>query len=183
MEYLAIIYAIKKFHPYLSGCKFEVYTDHIALQSVFKLKDPNGRLFRMKMLHMPYDCTVKFRKGKAHTNVDALSRLISVEHEPNTNCEPFNLNQMAEKTMLLVTKPNYSNTLNAIVQINTETNPESDIYKNNHLMKFVKEGKHIDGATTKQIEKVLKQAEHYSFKISNPNHRQKDSKRYFIGRI
>ena len=157
-EYLAIIYAIKKFHAYLSGTKFEVYTDHLALQSVFKLKDPTGRLFRMKMLHMPYDCVVKFRKGKAHTNVDALSRLIQVNHEQLADVEPLDINKEAEMTLAIL--PQIQTESSELVQSEANVN---DIYNDPHLMLYVKEGKHTDGANTKQINRVLEQAKHYLY--------------------
>ena len=160
-EYLAIIYAIKKFNAYLIGTKFEVYTDHLALQSVFKLKDPNGRLFRMKMLHMPYDCTVKFRKGKAHTNVDALSRLIHLEHEP-LETKGFDLNKEAEATMVAIPiKIATKNQNNFDLDGNQINN--GDIWQDAHLLEYVRKGKHLNSTTSKQAERVERLAQYYQF--------------------
>lgn len=38
-ELLAILFALRKFHSYIVGTQFEIFTDHIALQSAFKVKD------------------------------------------------------------------------------------------------------------------------------------------------
>lgn len=62
--------------------RYEIFTNHIALESTIKVKDIHGRLLRMKMHLSTYDCVVLFRKGKSQTNIDALSRLIEVKHVP-----------------------------------------------------------------------------------------------------
>lgn len=74
-ELLAIVWATKYFRPYLFGRKFKILTDHKPLQWVMSIKEPNSRLTRWKLRLSEYDFTVTYKKGKANTNADALSRV------------------------------------------------------------------------------------------------------------
>lgn len=73
-ELLAIIHAIEKFMPYIQGVKFNVITDHSALQYLRSLKDPCGRLCRWALKLQALDFEVFHRKGKQNVVPDALSR-------------------------------------------------------------------------------------------------------------
>ena len=76
LEGLAVVSAIKHFRTYLFGNHFTLVTDHRAL---LFLQSPrtelSDRLQRWGMALLPFKFTVVFRKGSAHTNADALSRL------------------------------------------------------------------------------------------------------------
>ncbi|CAG8489561.1 8277_t:CDS:10 [Paraglomus occultum] len=48
-EGLAVIWAIGKFFRYLHGRHFNLYTDHAALTSIIKTKEPKGRMARWSM--------------------------------------------------------------------------------------------------------------------------------------
>ena len=74
LECLALVWAIKQFREYLYGVKFEVVTDHCSLTWLFKLKDPNARLLRWVVYLQIFDFIIIYRKGKNHSNVDAISR-------------------------------------------------------------------------------------------------------------
>lgn len=74
-ELLAIVWATKYFRPYLFGRKFKVLSDHKPLQWIMNLKEPNSRLTRWRLKLSEYDFTVVYKKGKANTNADALSRI------------------------------------------------------------------------------------------------------------
>ena len=74
-ELLAIVWATKYFRPYLFGRKFKILTDHKPLQWMMNLKEPNSRLTRWRLRLSEYDFTVTYKKGKANTNADALSRV------------------------------------------------------------------------------------------------------------
>ena len=43
-ECLAVMYAIKTYHIYLSGRHFRIITDHIALKWLMDIKEPSSRL-------------------------------------------------------------------------------------------------------------------------------------------
>jgi RNase H-like domain found in reverse transcriptase/Reverse transcriptase (RNA-dependent DNA polymerase)/Ty3 transposon capsid-like protein/Integrase zinc binding domain/Chromo (CHRromatin Organisation MOdifier) domain/gag-polyprotein putative aspartyl protease len=75
-ECLAVVWAIRLYHPYLHGERFEVITDHSALKWLMNIEDPTGRLARWSIYLQAYDFEIIHRKGSSHGNVDALSRSI-----------------------------------------------------------------------------------------------------------
>ena len=79
-EGLAIVYSIKKFHQYIYGRHFEIFTDHKPLIGVLGETKPipphaAARIQRWALLLAAYDYTLKYRKGCLNGNADALSRL------------------------------------------------------------------------------------------------------------
>ena len=73
-ELLAVVDAVRQFHPYLYGAEFTIRSDHSALQWLRKLKDPEGQLARWLARLDQYRYKVIHRPGEKHVNVDALSR-------------------------------------------------------------------------------------------------------------
>ena len=80
-ECLALVEAIKQFHPYLSHNHFTVYSDNIALKWLQKIKDQNGRLGRWSIKLQGYHFTVIHKAGVRNQNADALSRRPYPEQE------------------------------------------------------------------------------------------------------
>lgn len=74
-ELLAIIYALRKYHVYLYGRKFELYTDHRAL--VFLMDHRNRSLFLENWVSVlfNYEFEIIHRPGVRMVLPDALSRL------------------------------------------------------------------------------------------------------------
>ena len=73
-ELLAIIRAVKHFHPYLYGRKFLLRTDHAALRWLLNFRNPEGQLARWLQTLQQYKFDIQHRSGTKHTNADALSR-------------------------------------------------------------------------------------------------------------
>ena len=73
-ELLAIVMAVKHFHPYLYGQKFKIRTDHGALTWLMRFKNPEGQTARWLEILSTYDMTIEHRAGRLHSNADALSR-------------------------------------------------------------------------------------------------------------
>ena len=190
-EFLGIFRLVKKFHAFLVGAPFKVYTDHIALVSAFKLKDPHGKLMRMRLLLQTYQMEILFRSGKCNQNVDTLSRLISLNFEP-LEVEPlqidFNNVVGASAIACSASQPDdqiedpSKDTETADPQIIESTDPvvdepatddptepinEGDIFTDPHLLHYVKRGKHLAATTTKQAERTERLAKHYVY--LNPN--------------
>ena len=80
-ECLAVIWAVKHFSPYLQLLPFKIYTDHSALKSLTKCKEPTGRRARWVMELQQYDFIIEHRPGKENKNADALSRMYEKERE------------------------------------------------------------------------------------------------------
>ena len=79
-EGLALVYAVRKFHQFLFGSKFTMFTDHKPLLGLFAENRPlpsraAARVLRWALLLSAYDFELKYREGITNGNADALSRL------------------------------------------------------------------------------------------------------------
>ena len=74
-ECLAVVWALTTLRPYLQGENFIVHTDHSSLRWLMNINDPSGRLMRWRLRLSEFDFEVQYKKGKANTQADALSRL------------------------------------------------------------------------------------------------------------
>ena len=79
-EALSIIYGVKKFHQYLAGHVFELFTDHQPLLSIFRPDkalplSSTSRIQRWAIFLMGYQFTIRYKRTHQHANADALSRL------------------------------------------------------------------------------------------------------------
>jgi transposase InsO family protein len=74
LECLAVVNAVEHFHVYLDGNKFIIFSDHSALQWLFKNKKPHKRLCRWAIHLSQYEYTIVHRPGKTLQHADALSR-------------------------------------------------------------------------------------------------------------
>ncbi|KAL4153632.1 hypothetical protein QTP88_001465 [Uroleucon formosanum] len=83
LECLAIVYRIKQFRPYLYGKKFTILSDHRPLAWLFNLKDPLSKLARWRIKLEQYDYVIKYKQGVQNGNVDALSRMYTINEIKN----------------------------------------------------------------------------------------------------
>ena len=91
-EGLAIVFAVKKFHQFLYGRHFTIYTDHKPLLGIFKSEKPvplmaSGRIQRWSLSLAAYQYDLIYRPGKENGNADALSRL-PLKTEPSSTPIP-----------------------------------------------------------------------------------------------
>ena len=73
-ECLAVVESVDHFRIYLHGRKFDIYSDNSALQWLFSIKKPTGRLYRWSVRLSVYSYTIHHRKGSKNLAADALSR-------------------------------------------------------------------------------------------------------------
>lgn len=73
-ECLAIYFALKKFRHYLLGTNFNILTDHKCLTSIWKMRDPSGRIARWLLTFAEYNMEIKYVEGKSNVLADQLSR-------------------------------------------------------------------------------------------------------------
>lgn len=114
-EALAVVFAVQKFHKYLYGYPFTIYSDHKPLEIL--LGDKKGlsvvssvRLHRWILILSNYQFQLKFRPGSKQKHVDALSRLpisdptnveeltLSLNHFNFTNALPISIKDVAKAT-------------------------------------------------------------------------------------
>lgn len=79
-EALAVVYMLKKFHKYLFGRKFGIYSDHQPLVGLLGHDKPipamsSARVQRWALQIAAYDYKSVYRKSQVIGNADALSRL------------------------------------------------------------------------------------------------------------
>ena len=79
-EGLALVFAVKKFHQFLFGNKFLMYTDHKPLMGLFSETCPlparaAARVLRWAILLSAYNYELRYREGVKNGNADGLSRL------------------------------------------------------------------------------------------------------------
>jgi hypothetical protein len=72
-ELLAVIVAIKNFHPYVYGQNILLRTDKSAVSWMQSLKNPTGQVARSLQQLATYNLQIIHRAGKRHINADALS--------------------------------------------------------------------------------------------------------------
>jgi hypothetical protein len=93
LECLAIVWAIKHFHHYLSR-PFTIVTDHAALKWLKTSKMPKGRRARWIMELQQHHFTIEHRAGKHNANADALSRMYD---EETAECFMVNFSEESDK--------------------------------------------------------------------------------------
>ncbi|GJR14428.1 reverse transcriptase domain-containing protein [Tanacetum coccineum] len=74
-ELLAVVYAFKKFRPYLVLSKTIVYTDHSALKYLLAKQDSKPRLLWWILLIQEFDVIIRDKKRAKNLAADHLSRL------------------------------------------------------------------------------------------------------------
>ena len=79
-EALSLIFGVQKFHQFLYGRSFMLYTDHKPLTVIFNPKKgipplSAARLQQWSIILSAYDYTIAFKPTQLHGNADGLSRL------------------------------------------------------------------------------------------------------------
>jgi hypothetical protein len=74
-EGLAIVYALQKFHHYLSGGHFKMFIDHSTLKYLVKKPVLGGIICRWLLLFREYDFEIGVKPGRMNKGPDHLSRL------------------------------------------------------------------------------------------------------------
>lgn len=111
-EGLAIMFAVKKFHKYLYGQPFTIYTDSSVIKEIFSPNSTNSavaaaRLQRWAVHLSMYEYQIKHRSANKMTHADALSRLplpnefteiknVSINFLNVTNELPLDLKQISD---------------------------------------------------------------------------------------
>ena len=79
-EGLAVIFGVKRFHQYLFGRNFTIYSDHKPLHHLFRETNAipamaSARIQRWALTLGAYNYSIMYKAGKLNANADLLSRL------------------------------------------------------------------------------------------------------------
>ena len=90
-EMLAIVFAFKKFRPYILGSHIIIHTDHAAIKYLMENKEAKARLIRWVLLLQEFDLEIKDTKGCDNVIVDHMSRVEkpTVQEEEKEIAEHF----------------------------------------------------------------------------------------------
>ncbi len=83
-ETLTVIYCLEHVRDMILGYKIRVWTDHTAIQNLFKHKNARGRLARWFATLQNHEIEFEYIPGKKNTAADALSRNIVSHGEVNS---------------------------------------------------------------------------------------------------
>ncbi|XP_058817519.1 uncharacterized protein K02A2.6-like [Topomyia yanbarensis] len=91
-EAYSIVFGIRRFHQYLYGRKFVIYTDNESVKQIFSETKGLPTMSALRMQHyatflQSFDYTIKFRPTKQHYNADAFSRLPIDTKQPDNVVE------------------------------------------------------------------------------------------------
>lgn len=90
-----MVWALKTLRPYLNNEWFTVYTYHATFHCILTIDDAFGRLIRWRLRFAEIDFGVKYKKGHANSQVNALSRLHAmsetISHDSNDDIPVFDL--------------------------------------------------------------------------------------------
>ena len=82
-EFLAVVFALEKFCPYLLGSKTTIFTDHSALRYLIMKKDVKARLIHSILLLQEFNLEIRDKKGVKNVITDHLLCI------PNSPCNDF----------------------------------------------------------------------------------------------
>ena len=70
-----MVFACKKFRPYILGFHVIIHTDHAAIRYLMAKKVAKPRLIKWVLLLQEFDLEIKYKKGSDNVIADHLSRL------------------------------------------------------------------------------------------------------------
>lgn len=94
-ELLAIVFSLKRFHNFLYGRHFTLYSDHRALEFLFDHQSRSVYLAHWATILFDYDFEIIHRPGARMVLPDALSRVYPTDLWPSANARAHELNVIA----------------------------------------------------------------------------------------
>ena len=95
---MAVVWACERFHVYLYGIEFELYTDHKPLETIYSSRSkPCARIERWILRLQPYKFQVKYLPGNQNI-ADPLSRLLQADEQ----AEPSSAHKVSDEFVRFV---------------------------------------------------------------------------------
>ena len=113
-EFLAVVFALEKFRPYLLGSKIIIFTNHSALRYLMMKKDAKARLIRWILLQ-EFDLEIRNKKGVENVIANHLL------HISNSPCNELSINEdfPDENLLAIFREPWFADILNYLVTYQT----------------------------------------------------------------
>lgn len=105
LELNAIVFGCRTFNCYVLGKPFKVFTDHMPLRGIMKVKDTSARIIRLQQKLAQYDLEIIYKRGKDNLNADCLSRrpdnefCLAVTRSAAKNVQPSNVLQQIDASV------------------------------------------------------------------------------------
>lgn len=74
LEALAIVFALKTFHPFVAGAQITILTEYQPLKALLYRTEQHGRLLKYQLIIQQYSCSIEYRPGKWNYFADQCSR-------------------------------------------------------------------------------------------------------------
>ena len=115
-EFLAILWSVGYFRPYLYGRKFKILTDHQFLHTKYRGKDISPRHQRWLLKLGEYDFNIDYLQGKENRVADFLSRIEETNEEKTKERNEYN-SSMSDINMIANIDDNMSNHITIVEQL------------------------------------------------------------------
>ena len=106
-----MVFACKKFRPYILGSYVVIHTDHAVIKYLMEKKDAKPRLNRWVLLLQEFDLEIKDKKGSDNLITDHLFRLERIA-APEKGTEIAELFPNEKLFMLSIQTPWYADIVN-----------------------------------------------------------------------
>lgn len=101
LELNAVVFSWQTFKPYVLGRHIKVYSDHMPLKGVLKMKDTASRIVRLQQKLLDFDYEIIYKKGKENSCADFLSRNPLLEQ-----CNKLSMNDRSSSIKPITAKHN-----------------------------------------------------------------------------
>ncbi len=155
-EFLAVVWAVIHFRPYLYGTNFTLYTDHQPIKWLMTNDKLTGKLARWALILQEYEFKVIHRPSITHQNADTMSR------RPLITSEDFSEARQDFDQIPAIHVSEASSYL-ALLQCNLVEHPILDIWEDLDTLGFLQHGEYPPQVTSSQWDRIQQRSKRYSW--------------------
>ena len=127
-KFLAVVFVLEKFCPYLLGSKTIIFTDQSALRYLMTKKDAKARLIRLILLLQEFDLETRDKKAIETVVADHLLRIL------NSPCNelPINEDFPDENLLTIFREPWFADIVNYLVTNQTPSHWSKNMFTDSY---------------------------------------------------